>query len=62
MTPDEWKKLFKQQKITARKYGGDDAYSWAVFKNGNPIVTGLSRGEVDYYKRQICKKPEEKSC
>lgn len=39
-------------RITARKYGGDDAYSWAVFIDGKPMVTGLSRREVPYYKKE----------
>lgn len=39
-------------KITARKYLGDDALSWAVFIDGVPFVTGLSRREVPYYKKQ----------
>lgn len=39
-----------KQRITARKYGGDDAYSWAVFIDGQPFVTGLTRREVSYYK------------
>jgi hypothetical protein len=38
-------------KITAAKYGGDDAYSWAVFVDGRPAFTGLSRPEVAHYKR-----------
>lgn len=38
-------------KITARKYMGDDAYSWAVFVDGRPAFTGLSRREVTYYKQ-----------
>lgn len=40
-------------KITARKYMGDDAYSWAVFVDGRPAVTGLSRGQVAYYRKLI---------
>lgn len=40
-------------RITARKYMGDDAYSWAVFADGRPVVTGLSRPEVAYHKRQV---------
>ena len=40
----------KAKRITARKYQGDDAYSWAVFLNGRPVYTGLSRGSVKYYK------------
>jgi hypothetical protein len=39
-------------RITARKYEGDDAYSWAVFIDGKPMVTGLSRREVPYYKKE----------
>lgn len=38
-------------KITARKYMGDDAYSWAVFVNGRVFVSGLSRSEVAHYKK-----------
>ena len=41
MEEKDWKKIFRQQGITARKYMGDDKYSWAVFKNGKPIVTGI---------------------
>jgi len=37
-------------KITARKYNGDDEYSWAVFRDGKPVFTGLARGQVKYYK------------
>ncbi len=46
-------------KITARKYLGDDAASWAVFINGRPYVTGLTRSEVPYYKRLATKAAEE---
>jgi hypothetical protein len=38
-------------KITAKKFGGDDAYSWAVFIDGRPAFTGLTRSEVPYYKK-----------
>ena len=49
-------------KITARKYGGDDAGSWAVFVEGQsyPVVAGLTRSEVPYYKRQIEKLLDKK--
>lgn len=40
-----------KRNITIRKYMGDDAYSWAVFVDGRPILTGLSRSEAQYYKR-----------
>lgn len=39
----------KSKRITSRKYMGDDAYSWAVFLDGRPAYTGLSRGQVRYY-------------
>ncbi len=43
----------KKRVVTARKYLGDDAYSWAVFLDGRPVVTGLSIREVPYWKRRI---------
>ncbi|QZI85693.1 hypothetical protein CPT_Summit_037 [Stenotrophomonas phage Summit] len=46
----------KAPKITARKYGGNDEYSWAVFIDGRPFVTGLSKREVPHYKAQAAKK------
>ena len=42
-----------KQRITARKYQGDDLYSWAVFLDGRPMMTGLSKREVPYYKKQV---------
>ena len=40
-------------KITSRKYGGDDCYSWAIFRSDRkqPCFTGLGRDEISYYKR-----------
>jgi hypothetical protein len=32
---------------TIRKYMGDDIYSWALFRDGQPIMTGLSRSEAE---------------
>ena len=49
----ELQKLFRKYNITARKYEGDDTYSWAVFHKGQPVVSGLSRPEVAYYKNQV---------
>lgn len=49
----EDKKLLKR--ITARKYQGDDSYSWAVFVDGRPRMTGLSKSEVPYYKKECLK-------
>ena len=37
-------------KITARKHGGDDRASWAVFVDGRMFVNGLTKREVQYYK------------
>lgn len=39
-------------KITAKKFGGDDAYSWAVLVNGRPAFTGLTRSQVPYYRKK----------
>jgi hypothetical protein len=41
-------------KVTARKWMGDDAGSWAVFLPGQsqPFVSGLTKPEVPYYKSQ----------
>lgn len=38
------------KRVSAKKYQGDDHYSWAVFIDGIPFVTGLSKSEVPYYK------------
>ncbi len=42
-------------KVTARKYLGDDLCSWAVFRSdqATPVVSGLSKNECPYYKRQV---------
>lgn len=41
----------KEPKITSRKYGGDDAYSWAVFVDDKVKYTGLSRASLAHYKK-----------
>ena len=38
------------KRVTARKHGGDDAYSWAIFVDGRVRLEGLSATEVAYYK------------
>jgi len=43
-------------KIIAKKYQGDDCYSWAVFRDGDPFITGLSRSEAKYYRDEEKKK------
>lgn len=55
LSTDEWNKLFKKHKITARKYGGDDYASWAVFLNGRPKMEGLTKSEVNHYKKEVYK-------
>jgi hypothetical protein len=45
--------MMAKPKVTARKYMGDDAYSWAVFVDGRVAVSGLSRREVPHYKRLV---------
>ena len=35
---------------------GDDKHSWAVFYNGKPIYTGLSRKMAKWYKSHEEKK------
>ena len=45
----------KLKYFTTRKYEGDDAYSWAVFRKGvsTPICSGCSRNEARYHAEQI---------
>lgn len=47
-------------KITARKYEGDDAGSWAIFVDGRPVMTGLTRREVPYAKKQATERFADK--
>lgn len=39
-------------RVKAQKYMGDDKYSWAVFVDGKPFVTGISRDQIAYYKQR----------
>lgn len=48
------------KRVTARKYEGDDMYSWAVFIDGKPFVTGLGQTEVPYYKKRAYEKLQGK--
>ena len=52
---DKLSKICKKHKIVAKKYMGDDHYSWAVFYKGIPRFTGLGKSEIPYYKQQIIK-------
>lgn len=49
------------KKVTTKKYGGDDLYSWAVFVNGRVVngLTGLNRAQAKHYKRML-EEDEEK--
>ena len=54
-------------RYTIKKFNGDDQYSWAVFRaqdvkgmrspiflgDARPVVSGLTRGEAQYHKRQL---------
>ena len=42
-------------RITIRKYGGNDAYSWAVFVDGRPVLTGESRRVAQYERDRMRK-------
>lgn len=42
-------------RITVKKYLGDDRASWAIFLDGRAVITGLTKDEVPYYKKQILK-------
>lgn len=37
-------------RVTIKKYMGDDSLSWAVFVDGRPKWTGLSRAEARHYR------------
>lgn len=50
----------RRARVTARKHMGDDAYSWAVFVDDRPVVTGLSKREVPYWKRRLERELAEK--
>ena len=54
-------------KFSIKKFNGDDAYSWAVFRaqdvkgmrspiflgDARPVVSGLTRSDAQYHKRQL---------
>ena len=45
-----------EKRVTMKKYQGDDLYSWAVFVDGRPVITGLSRHIASYERKQVIKK------
>lgn len=40
------------KRVTAKKYQGDDHWSWAVFIDNLPFVCGLSKDEIRYYRKR----------
>ena len=48
---------------TIKKYGGDDSYSWAVFRKGcsTPVCTGCMKREAQYHAKQLEKSAAEKA-
>jgi hypothetical protein len=51
-----------KSRVTAKKYEGDDSHSWAVFIDGKPFVTGLTKSEVPYYKKVAAKRLVDLVC
>jgi hypothetical protein len=43
-------------RVTIRKYEGNDVYSWAVFLDGRPVLTGLRRTEAQYHRDALRRK------
>lgn len=41
-----------ESRVKARKSGGDDLYSWAVFVDGRERWNGLSRDSAAYYRKK----------
>ncbi len=53
MEEKEIRKLYGKYGITARKHGGDDRYSWAVFVKGRLAYSGMEYREIGFYKREV---------
>jgi len=49
-----------KSRYTMKKYEGDDKYSWAVFKDGKPILTGESRHLASYYLKMFRKEEKQR--
>lgn len=43
-------------RVTAKKFGGDDSHSWAIFIDNRPWLTGLTKSEVSYYRTNAHRK------
>lgn len=50
-------------KVTARKWNGDDEYSWAIFRSDQiePVVAGLHKREVPGHKKTIIELIKERN-
>ena len=48
-------------KWTYKKYMGDDLYSYAVFKDGRPVMTGMGRNEAKLTKERYEREEKRKS-
>ena len=46
MLDQDQKRRKKETRIS--KYEGDDVYSWALFVNGHPVYTGMSKNEASW--------------
>ena len=46
MLDQDQKRRKKETRVA--KYEGDDMYSWALFVNGRPVYTGMSKSEVSW--------------
>ena len=46
---------YKKYKITSKKYMGTDSYSWAIYINGEPVIVGLLKSQIPYYKKRAYK-------
>lgn len=44
--------LYRKYGIVARKHGGDDAGSWAVFIGQRLFIEGITHYEIPYYKKR----------
>lgn len=42
----------RQKAVRIRKHGGDDLYSWALFKDGYPVYTGMDRREAEWRRQR----------
>lgn len=53
----------KRSKVTTKKWGGDDLYSWAVFVDGRVVrgLTGLNRSQAASFKQDVQRQLDERA-